>query len=93
MTWTHLAERFRAWQEGIKQALNVSESDRNGTYSPEWYAGLVVSPASFSRQLGDLQASLVRANTTVMANTIRSTTPQFDSANAEQIAVRTQRGA
>ncbi len=34
----------------------------SGTSSPEWYTGLVVSPASFSRQLSEMQLSLMRAN-------------------------------
>jgi hypothetical protein len=92
MTWTSLAERFRTWQAAIRRTLEVTASDPGTTNSPEWYAGLAVSPASFSRQLGDMQASLVRANT-VHPNKIRPNAAQFDSANVGHMAVKTQRTA
>ena len=47
--------------------------------SPEWYAGLAVSPASFSQQLGNMQISMLRANT------LRANSPQADSAEIDEV--------
>jgi hypothetical protein len=46
----------------IGRAVAAARAEPGPTSSPEWYAGLVVSPASFSRQLSDMQLSLMRAN-------------------------------
>jgi len=51
--------------------------------APEWYAGLAVSPASFSRQLGEMQTSLQRANSVA----------QLGGAEAEQMTVTAHRTA
>jgi hypothetical protein len=60
------SNRLVAWirdrRAEIRQAMTAARSEPSPTSSPEWYAGLVVSPASFSRQLGDMQVSLMRAN-------------------------------
>ena len=54
-----ISNRLEAWirdrKADIRQALAAARSEPSPTSSPEWYAGLVVSPASFSRQLGDMQ--------------------------------------
>jgi hypothetical protein len=62
MTWTSLVEQFRHWTAEIRQSLEMENSEPMATDSPEWYTGLVVSPTSFSRQLGDMQVSLMEAN-------------------------------
>jgi hypothetical protein len=60
------SKRLVAWvrdrKAEIRQAMTAAGSEPSPTSCPEWYAGLVVSPASFSRQLGDMQLSLMRAN-------------------------------
>jgi hypothetical protein len=85
MTWNTLVLRFRAWIAEMKETLETAKSEP-ATNSPEWYAGLAVSPASFSRQLGDLQVSLLRANTP------RANAPQPAGVGAP-VAVRSQRTA
>jgi hypothetical protein len=61
-----ISNRLVAWirdrKADFRQAMTAARSEPSPTSSPEWYAGLVVSPASFSRQLGDMQLSLMRAN-------------------------------
>jgi hypothetical protein len=61
-----MMNRFVAWfrdrKTKVRQAIIAAKSGPGETCAPEWYAGLVVSPASFSRQLGDMQISLMRAN-------------------------------
>jgi hypothetical protein len=63
MDYTKLTTRFREWKAELKQAPGIAHYEPVPTSSPEWFAGLAVSPASFSRQLGDMQLSLLRANT------------------------------
>jgi hypothetical protein len=62
MISNRLGAWFRDRKAEIRQALTAARSEPGTASSPEWYAGLVVSPASFSRQLGDMQLSLLRAN-------------------------------
>ncbi len=60
-----ISNRLVAWIRDRKaefRQVTAAKSEPNPTSSPEWYAGLVVSPASFSQQLGDMQLSLMRAN-------------------------------
>jgi hypothetical protein len=61
-----ISNRLAAWirdrKAEIRQALTAARSEPSPNSSPEWYTGLVVSPASFSRQLGEMQLSLMRAN-------------------------------
>ncbi len=65
-----ISNRLEAWIRDRKgcgypaagHTATAARSEPSPTSSPEWYAGLVVSPASFSRQLGDMQLSLMRAN-------------------------------
>lgn len=61
-----ISNRLVAWIRDrgaeVQKVLAAARSEPSPTSSPEWYAGLVVSPASFSRQLGDMQVSLMRAN-------------------------------
>jgi hypothetical protein len=79
------AARFRNWMAEIRQFLEAAKSEPAMTDSPEWYAGLAVSPASFSGQLGELQTSLLRANTQQPAKAAAG------KAAAEQIPVRARR--
>jgi hypothetical protein len=60
MDYSTLTTRFREWTAELRQIPAMSDSGRTG--APEWYAGLAVCPAAFSRQLGDMQLSLLRAN-------------------------------
>jgi hypothetical protein len=62
MNWTSLAEQFREWTAEMKRTREAARSGPASTDFPEWYTGLEVSPASFSRQLGDMQTSLLKAN-------------------------------
>jgi hypothetical protein len=61
-----ISNRLEAWirarKADIRQAMTAARSEPSPTSTPEWYAGLVVSPVAFSRQLGDMQLSLMRAN-------------------------------
>jgi hypothetical protein len=61
-----ISNRLAAWirdrKAEIRQVMTAARSEPNPASSPEWYTGLVVSPTSFSRQLGDMQLSLMRAN-------------------------------
>jgi hypothetical protein len=61
MKWTSLLTKFREWKQGISDILEYGMTDPI-KQRPELYTGLVVSPSSFSKQLGDLQVSLQRAN-------------------------------
>ena len=85
MNWTSLTRRFREWIADMKQTLETTKSESDAMNSPEWYAGLAVSPASFSRQLGSMQASLLQANTS------RPNSVQSGGATAETVAVRSLR--
>jgi hypothetical protein len=62
MIRNRLVAWFRDGTAEVWQAITAARSEPSATCSPEWYAGLVVSPTSFSRQLGDMQLSLMRAN-------------------------------
>ena len=62
MDYIMLKSRFREWMAELKQLPAVARSEPAPATSLEWCAGLVVNPASFSRQLGDMQVSLLRAN-------------------------------
>jgi hypothetical protein len=62
MDFTMLTTRFREWKAELMRIPVNNHSVPAATSSPEWYTGLAVSPASFSRQLGDMQLSLLRAN-------------------------------
>jgi hypothetical protein len=85
-----LAAWFRDRRAEIGQVMTAAKSEPNAATSPEWYTGLAVSPASFSRQLGDMQISLLRANT-VRANTVRTTdTPHANTPRLEQTQGRSQ---
>lgn len=66
----------------MMQTIETTESRPNPENAPEWYTGLVVSPASFSQQLGDLQVSLQRANQS-----------SAESMSAQQVPVRVRRTA
>ncbi len=81
MIRNRLAAWFRDRRAEIGQAMTAAKSEPNAATSPEWYAGLAVSPASFSRHLGDMQSSLLRANT-----------PRANTARPEQMPVRSQAG-
>ncbi len=59
---TSLVSRIRGWKAELDDVLEGCVSQPSEVSSPEWYAGLAVSPASFSRQLADMQVSLQRAN-------------------------------
>ena len=62
MDYTSLATKLRGWKTDIRRTLDTGRSESAPAGSPEWYAGLAVSPASFSRQLGDMQTAMLRAN-------------------------------
>jgi len=62
MDFTSLTARIREWKSEMKQTLEASNSVPTATDSPQWYAGLAVSPAAFSRQLGDMQLSMLKEN-------------------------------
>jgi hypothetical protein len=83
-----IANRLAAWirdrKAEIRQAITAARSEPSSTSSPEWYAGLVVSPSSFSRQLGDMQVSLMRANEPQQQT-------QGHSQAGEEVAVSQQR--
>lgn len=55
--------QFRAWIAEIKHTLDSGRSQPPVPGPPEWYTGLAVSPASFSRQLGTMQIALQAART------------------------------
>jgi hypothetical protein len=82
MNWTSLAAHFRKWRTEMMQTIETTESRPNPENAPEWYAGLVVSPAAFSQQLGDLQISLQRANQ-----------PSTPATEAQEVPVRVRRTA
>jgi hypothetical protein len=60
MNFASLTERLRGWKTEVKRTLEAPDAERAASLSPSWYAGLAVSPASFSRQLGEMQLSLLR---------------------------------
>jgi hypothetical protein len=60
MSFASLTERLRGWKTEVKRTLEAPDAERAASLSPAWYAGLAVSPASFSRQLGEMQLSLLR---------------------------------
>jgi hypothetical protein len=68
MDYTTVTTRFREWKAELKQLPGIAHSEPIPTSCPEWYAGLAVSPAAFSRQLGDMQISLLRANMSRVAD-------------------------
>lgn len=80
MTWTLLAERFQEWTAEIRQSLEMDKSEPMATDSQEWYTGLAVSPASFSRQLVDMQISLKQVSVAGSGRAV-----------AEEMAVGSQR--
>ena len=60
-----ISNRLALWIRDRKaefRQVTAAKSEPSPTSSPEWFTGLVVSPASFSQQLGDMQLSLMRAN-------------------------------
>lgn len=65
----------------VRQVITAARSEPSPTSSPEWFAGLVVSPVSFSKQLSDMQVSLMRANEMHQQTQGRSET-------GDQLAVR-----
>lgn len=85
MNVTSLAARIRDWKSEIQQAMAVARSEPHATDWPEWYAGLAVSPASFSRQLGQMQVSILRASTPLMNQA------EADHAESEHVAVSARR--
>lgn len=58
-----LRTRFREWAARLKRIAAMGYSVSAYSSSANWSGGLAVSPASFSRQLGDMHLSLLRANT------------------------------
>jgi hypothetical protein len=62
MTYNSPATLFRHVKAHVTRFVVAARAEPNPDGSPEWYTGLVVSPSSFSRQLGDMQVSLLRAN-------------------------------
>jgi hypothetical protein len=60
MSFASLTERLRGWKAEVKRTLEAPDAERAASLSPTWYAGLAVSPASFSHQLGEMQLSLLR---------------------------------
>ena len=63
MDYSSLTARFREWKSDVKRTLEAGTSGPTEAGSPEWYTGLAVSPASFSRQLGDMQIAMLREKT------------------------------
>jgi hypothetical protein len=62
MDYNMLSARFRQWRNELKRIPAMIHSGPSPASSPEWFTGLAVSPASFSRQLSEMQLSLLRAN-------------------------------
>jgi hypothetical protein len=60
MSFASLTKRLHGWKTEVKRTLEAPDAERAASHSPTWYAGLAVSPASFSRQLGEMQLSLLR---------------------------------
>ncbi len=60
MSIASLTKRLHGWKTEVKKTLEAPDAERAASHSPAWYAGLAVSPASFSRQLGEMQLSLLR---------------------------------
>jgi hypothetical protein len=87
MKWTAIIGRFREWISEASQAMNPGEAGSNSATLPDLYTGLAVSPASFSRQLGELQTSLLRANTSQSACAEKD----GGSAEEEKVAVKKRR--
>jgi hypothetical protein len=48
------------WKQRLRRALTTAPA--RGTKSSIWYAGLAAEPAEFSRQLADLDLSILREN-------------------------------
>lgn len=71
MDYSRLSERLLRWKAEIRR--NPEEDDRYPVSSPDWFAGLAVSPASFSRQLGDMQVAMLQANGVYVENPPRNT--------------------
>lgn len=63
MDYSSLTARFREWKAEVKRTLEAGTSGPVEAGLPEWYTGLAVSPASFSRQLGDMQVAMLREKT------------------------------
>ncbi len=63
MDYSSLTARFREWKADVRRTLEAGTSGPTEAGSPEWYTGLAVSPASFSRQLGDMQIAMLREKT------------------------------
>lgn len=62
MDHNSLANRLLEWKADMMRTIDAGADDPNAARYPEWYAGLAVSPASFSRQLGSMQVAMLRAN-------------------------------
>jgi hypothetical protein len=60
MSIASLTKRLHGWKTEVKRTLEAPDAERAASHSPAWYAGLAVSPASFSHQLGEMQLSLMR---------------------------------
>ena len=65
MNYSSVATGFNELKDQVKRSLEGANALPPGPDSPEWYSGLAVSPATFSRQLSDMQISLQRANRAV----------------------------
>jgi len=63
MSIASLTKRLHGWKTEVKRTMEAPDAERAASHSPAWYAGLAVSPASFSRQLGEMQLSLQREST------------------------------
>jgi hypothetical protein len=63
MDYSALTARLDEWKTELKRVLEAGTSAPAVTGAPEWYAGLAVSPASFSQQLGDMQIAMLSAGT------------------------------
>ena len=87
MNYTSLSERFSEWKTEMKRVIETGNAVPVAAASPEWYVGLAVSPVSFSRQLGDMQVAMLRANT------MRPDMGQTGGAESKQAGVQSQLSA
>jgi len=62
MEMTSLVTRLRGWKAEAEEMLRPCSSGPSEGIAASWYAGMAVSPASFSRQLTEMESALVRAN-------------------------------
>jgi hypothetical protein len=59
MVYSSLPPRVTESKAEIRRTRSSKRPDRG--MRSEWFTGLVVSPASFSRQLSDMQVAMQRA--------------------------------